>query len=75
MCYNKYRKKERAKRFTKKEVNKMTKVITINIIKDMDTYDTIMDYVKIYDTEWYEDGTVVMTVDAIEYDEIFGEEI
>lgn len=53
----------------------MTKVITINIIKDMDTYDTIMDCVKIYDIEWYEDGTVVMTVDAIEYDEIFGEEI
>ena len=53
----------------------MTKVITIDIAKDMDTYDTIMDYVKIYDTEWNEDGMVTMTVDAIEYDEIFGEEI
>ena len=49
-------------------------ILTIDIATDMDTYDYIMDYVTVYETKWNEDGTVTMVVDAIEYDEFFGEE-
>ncbi len=67
--------KRKPKGLRKKEVNKMEKIIlTIDIATDMDTYDYIMDYVTVYETKWNEDGTVTMVVDAIEYDEFFGEE-
>lgn len=49
-------------------------VITIDIAKDMDTYDYIIDYVTVYETKWNADGTVTMVVDTEEYNEFFGEE-
>jgi hypothetical protein len=58
----------------KKEVITMKTVITIDITKDMDTYDYIMDYVTVYEIKWNTDGTVTMVVDTEEYNEFFGEE-
>lgn len=53
----------------------MTKfIITIDIATDIDTYDYIMDYVTVYETKWNADGTVIMVVNAEEYEEFFGEE-
>lgn len=49
-------------------------VITIDITKDMDTYDYIIDYVTVYSRTWNKDGTVTMVVDTEEYNEFFGEE-
>ena len=49
-------------------------IITIDITKDMDTYDYIMDYVTVYETKWNTDGTVTMVVNAEEYKEFFGED-
>ena len=49
-------------------------IITIDIAKDMDTYDYIIDYVTLYETKWNTDGTVTMVVDTEEYNEFFGEE-
>jgi hypothetical protein len=58
----------------KKEVITMKTVITIDITKDMDTYDYIMDYVTVYEIKWNTDGTVTMVVNTEEYNEFFGEE-
>ena len=51
------------------------KTIAINIIKEMDKYDEIIDNVTIYAKEWCEDGTVVMLVNAAEYEECFAAEV
>lgn len=51
--------------------NETTKVITLNIEKEMDDYDKILDFVTIYGEEWDENGNVTLIVDREEYDEIF----
>ena len=51
----------------------METIITINITRDMDTYDYIMDYVTVYEIKWNTDGTVTMVVNTEEYNELFGE--
>ena len=54
----------------------MKKTITLNINKfeEMHTYDIILDQVTIYEENWEENGKVILTVNAEEYEEAFEEE-
>ena len=74
MCYNIIRKGERKPREKDEDkimTNETTKVITLNIEKELDDYDKILDFVTIYGEEWDENGNVTLIVDREEYDEIF----